>query len=111
MLLLQGSGRAAKQYAAKVLARLADGHETTQAAIAEAGAIAPLVALLDGMEGAEAQQESAGALFALADHERNREAITSSDGIGPLVEVSVQPSRSSNPMPIPLARGEPMCAY
>ena len=55
------------------------------AALREAGAIAPLVELLDGKEGPEAQEEAAGAILALADHEGNRLAITESGGIGWLV--------------------------
>lgn len=53
--------------------------------IANAGAITPLVNLLNGTRGEEAQQESAGALWALADHENNRMAITEAGGIAPLV--------------------------
>lgn len=53
--------------------------------IAEAGAITPLVNLLNGNRGQEAQEEAAGALWALADHARNRVAITEAGGIGPLV--------------------------
>lgn len=53
--------------------------------IAEAGAITPLVSLLNGRRGPEAQEEAAGALTALADQERNRVAITEAGGIGPLV--------------------------
>ena len=45
----------------------------------------PLVALLEGTCGPQAQEEAAGALFALADHEGNRVAITESGGIGWLV--------------------------
>ena len=45
----------------------------------------PLVALLEGTCGPQAQEEAAGALFALADHEGNRAAITESGGIGWLV--------------------------
>ena len=52
---------------------------------AAAGAIKPLVDLLDGNEGPEAQEEAAGAILALADHEGNRVAITESGGIGWLV--------------------------
>jgi hypothetical protein len=70
--LLEADGRAAKQSAATALARLSKEHELTQSAIAAAGAIAPLVALLDGNEGPEAQEEAAGAILALADHEGNR---------------------------------------
>lgn len=71
--------------AATALARLSRDHEATQSAIAAAGAIAPLVALLDGNEGDEAQEEAAGAILSLADHEGNRLTITESGGIGWLV--------------------------
>ena len=54
------------RYAATALARLSKDHEATQSAIAAAGAIAPLVALLDGKEGPEAQESAAGAILALA---------------------------------------------
>ena len=74
-----------KTYVATAVARLAKDHEATALAMAKAGAIVPLVALLDGNEGPEAQEEAAGALFALADHEYNRQAITKCDGIGWLV--------------------------
>ena len=74
-----------KEFAATALAQLAKDHAATQAAIAEAGAIVPLVALLDGDEGEKAQQEAAGALYALADHASNRLAITAADGISWLV--------------------------
>ena len=40
-----------------------------QSAIAEAGAIASLVVLLDGSQGEEAQEAAAEAVLALADHE------------------------------------------
>ena len=85
VLLLEDGGRNTKRFAAMALARLSKNHEATQVAIAEAGAIVPLVALLGGKEGPEAQEEAAGALFALSDHERNRMAITEADGIGWLV--------------------------
>ena len=53
--------------------------------IAEAGAIGPLVDLLSGDTGGEAQEEAAGALLALAENGSNRTAITEAGGIGPLV--------------------------
>lgn len=56
-------------------------------AIADSGAIAPLVNLLDGQRGAEAQAEAAGALMALAAYVSNRNLITESGGIGPLVSL------------------------
>ena len=55
--------------------------------ISDAGAIAPLVKLLEGRRGQEAQEEAAGALWALADHTSNRLAITEAGGIGPLVNL------------------------
>ena len=66
---------------------LSRDHRETQSAVAEAGAIVPLVALLDGDQGSEAQEAAAGALFALADHDSNRLAITEADGIGWLVQL------------------------
>jgi hypothetical protein len=85
--LLQGEGRTAKQFAAMALARLARDHKATQAAIAAAGAITALVALLSGDQGPEAQEEAAGALFALADLKENRLAITRANGTQPIVEL------------------------
>ena len=55
--------------------------------IAGQGAIAPLVAMLDGVMGAQAQEEAAGALLALAEDASNRLAITEAGGIGPLVSL------------------------
>jgi len=75
-----------KQHAAAGLARLATGcGEKVSAAIARAGAIAPLVDILQGGCGDDAQEEAAGALFALAEEVGNRVAITEAGGIGPLV--------------------------
>ena len=65
--------------------KLEQGKASKAETIAEAGAIAPLVDLLSGDKGGEAQEEAAGALLALADNEGNRMAITESGGIGPLV--------------------------
>ena len=93
-LLLTGKEAATKRHASTALARLSKDHDSTKLAIAEAGAIAPLVGLLDGSEGPEAQQEAAGALFELADNESNRLAITSADGIGWLVQLLA----SNNPV-------------
>ena len=50
--LLRGDGLKARQFVALALARLSKEHEATQLAIAAAGAIPRLVALLDGKEGA-----------------------------------------------------------
>ena len=61
VLLLQGEMRLAKNSAATALARLSKDHEVTQAAVADAGAIEPLVSLLDGKEGSVVQVEAAGA--------------------------------------------------
>lgn len=82
---LHEDGAKAKTFVAMALARLSRDHEATQSAVAASGAIGPLVTLLDGTEGPDAQEEAAGALFALAAHELNRMAITESDGIGLLV--------------------------
>lgn len=74
-----------KKYAARAFGRLSKDHVETQEVIANAGAIEPLVKLLEGDCGEEAQEEAAGALFSLADHEKNRLAITEADGISWLV--------------------------
>ena len=84
--LLKEAGGANK-YAAMVLARLCKEHDATQIAIAQAGAIEPLVNLLAGSEGVEAQQEAAGALFELANHANNRQGITAAGGIPGLVNL------------------------
>ena len=57
------------------------------AMIAQAGAISPLVNLLSGDKGGEAQEEAAGAIFALAATAHNRLEITEAGGIGPLVQM------------------------
>ena len=62
--LLSDGGGAAKMRAAAALARLSHEDEFTQVAIGDAGAIAPLVNLLSGDRGEEAQEEAAGALYA-----------------------------------------------
>ena len=83
--LLGMEGNESKKFAATAIGRLSKDHEETQAAIAAAGAIVPLVALLDGNQGPEAQEEAAGAILALAANEVNRATITDSGGIGWLV--------------------------
>lgn len=60
--------------------------------IAAAGAIGPLVGLLDGGLGPEAQEEAAGALWALAAFTLNRTSISEHHGIGPLVELLGSPN-------------------
>lgn len=96
----------ATQYAASALSRLAQetarqrGTASAPAAaptasaeervsqaeyIADSGAIEPLVALLSGDKGSDAQEESAAALEALAHFTSNRIAISEAGGIGPLV--------------------------
>ena len=77
----------AQRSASTALARLSRDHEATQLHVATEGAIGPLVALLDGSHGAGEQQEAASALYELADHERNRQAITEADGLGRLVSL------------------------
>ena len=75
-----------KQHAAAGIAKLAKGlGAEVAAAIANAGAIVPLVNLVQGACGDKAQEESAGALYELADEVGNRVAITNAGGIGPLV--------------------------
>ena len=78
-------GAVGKKHSAAALARLSRGQPETAAAVARLGAIGPLVELLSGLHGDEAQEEGAGALVELADIESNRIAITQLGGIGPLV--------------------------
>ena len=63
--------------------------------IADAGAVPPLVSMLSGEAGVEAQGEAAGALWSLADSESNRLAITESGAIGPLVALLACDNQSS----------------
>lgn len=104
-LLVHDGALSAKKYAAAALARMSEGKQTEQQVkaekeaiklgrkpamskaqqIAEAGAIIPLVNLLSGMRGDEAQEAAANALRALASDSENRLLITESGGIGPLV--------------------------
>ena len=108
--LLQSNAPGVNALAAEVLARLARGHEATQAAIADAGAIPPLISLLDGVsclgdssggrwsravaalqvgqaKAGPAQEAAAEALCVLADHEANRSRIAAADGVGCLVRL------------------------
>ena len=88
VLLLQGKwSPQIKMSASNALACLSRDHQGTQAAVGDAAAIAPLVVLLSGDEGLDAQQEAAGAIVALADHKPNRQAITAADGISHLVNL------------------------
>lgn len=108
-LLLYDGALASKKHAAAALARLSiEGNPNAKEAellaaakadrsrngerkmgkselIAEAGAITPLVGLLSGGRGADAQEAAAYALWALAGDSGNRLLITESGGIGPLV--------------------------
>lgn len=91
-----GQPRSCQQSASAALARLATSHEILDRTggkdvalsmedvarvkqnaveIARAGAIGPLVLLLDGERGLPAQQEAAGALFAIADDSGQRHSI------------------------------------
>ena len=79
----QGGLAAALASATKAKAKVLSQAEK----IADKGAIVPLVAMLAGSHGPEAQEEAAGALWALADFESNRLAITETGGIGPLVSL------------------------
>ena len=91
----QASAPAARAAAAAGAAAAADegaevatnGELSKAEQIAQAGAITPLVSLLSGDNGPEAQEEAAGALLALAGKSTNRVAITESGGIGPLVQL------------------------
>ena len=96
--LLNGGDNLGKQYAAAAIARLATGNKQTPAALAPAlaiSAISPLVKLLSGECGDAAQEEAAGALYALADEVGNRVAITNAGGIGPLVTLLGSPNSMS----------------
>ena len=104
-LLLHDGALSAKHYAASALARISEGKQNEQQIeggkgfltrgvrrmmskaeqIAEAGAITPLVNLLSGLRGDDAQEAAANALRALAGDSSNRLLITESGGIGPLV--------------------------
>lgn len=106
-LLLYDGAQNSKRHAATALARLSTDHngnavasslqpmpskgETNQKRltkaemIAEEGAISPLVNLLSGGRGEDAQEASAFALWALASDSGNRALITELGGIGPLV--------------------------
>ena len=75
-----------KQAAAERLAAMQGGMSLAEQ-IAQAGAITPLVGMLGGDAGLEAQEEAAGALCELAAYEKNRLAITESGAIGPLVSL------------------------
>lgn len=87
-LLRAAEGTSAKKFAARALARLSHQHEPTQLKVLEEDAIAPLVRILGGrQEEPLAQEEAAGALYALAELESNRRAITAADGIGELVNL------------------------
>lgn len=63
--------------------------------IGTAGAITPLVKLLEGSCGDEAQEQAAGALWALADHANNRVTINEAGGIDPLVKLLGSPNGRS----------------
>ena len=66
--------------------------KSTLEAVADMGAIPPLVELLKGGCGPDAQKEAAVALWALADHESNRRAITAANGVSPLVDLLDSPN-------------------
>ena len=68
---------------ASALWSMADNSPDNQAAIAKAGGIQPLIAMLDGHT--EGQRDAAGALWALASSDDNRNLIGTNGGIAPLV--------------------------
>ena len=88
-------GEKAEAKAKALAAQSADtpgtGAEGSRVSLAEqialAGAVQPLVNMLSGDAGLEAQEEAAGALCELAAYEKNRIAITESGAIGPLVSL------------------------
>lgn len=63
-------------------------------AVAAAGAIPPLVKLMRGECGLEAQKEAVRALYALADDEHNRSAIAEGGGIDPLMNILDSPDQA-----------------
>lgn len=74
------------QHAATAVARMAHEHTELQAQIAAADVIAPLIRLLSGDKGTDAQASAAHALASLAGHQPNHAAILEAgDGIGPFV--------------------------
>ena len=81
----------AKALAAQTADAPGIGAEGSRVSLAEqialAGAVQPLVNMLSGDAGLEAQEEAAGALCELAAYEKNRIAITESGAIGPLVSL------------------------
>ena len=81
----------AKALAAQTADAPGTGAEGSRVSLAEqialAGAVQPLVNMLSGDAGLEAQEEAAGALCELAAYEKNRIAITESGAIGPLVSL------------------------
>ena len=85
--LLNNGRDAGRQFAASALARLAHDSDNVAMAIAVAGATSPLVNLLGGSCGDKAQEEAAGALYALAANAANRLELTEAGGIGPLVQL------------------------
>ena len=62
-------------------------------AVAAAGAIPPLVGLMRGECGLEAQKEAVRALYALADDEQNRRSIAEGGGIDPLMDLLHSPDQ------------------
>ena len=86
-------GCACCRYAARAISRLSHSRDEIAAEIAAAGAISPLVNLLGGDRGDEAQEEAAGALYALAGNAGNRLEITEAGGIGPIVQLLGKPHR------------------
>ena len=63
-------------------------------AVATAGAIPPLVELMRGQCGPEAQKEAVRALWALADDENNRKSIAEANGIDPLMDLLDNPDQA-----------------
>ena len=70
--------------AARALSRFAIDY-SNQKELVDAGAISPLVALLDPQLTAAVQEQAAGALCRLAVHDDNRDKIAAAGAIPPLV--------------------------
>ena len=82
--MLTAEGERAPQLSAMVLLRLAEGNTKVAHAIAQAGAVRPLVKLLTGSN-AETQQVAAATLAAIACVSKNRDRIANAGGIAPLI--------------------------
>ena len=75
---------------------MANGSEQNQIAVATAGGVPPLVALLHGHS--STHRAAAGALWALASHPSNQEMIAREGGVAPLVKLLKTRRRAPPPL-------------